>query len=194
MSLTDGPAGMSGQEARQSGLPLRGLDGALEGFGERGILHNAENTTKVVIGATTNVVFNATTALVTYGLMLKDRVKQERKAKGWSQAELAKRAKVSQQLIGKLENGDALESRKLPQIASALGLQAEQLLTADGSIPEKKQAYHGILLTRAGALLAAEWEKLDLDDRVEVEADILDRVAKRKRRERARRPGTSADS
>lgn len=55
-----------------------------------------------------------------------------------------------------------------------------------GPAPEKQALYHGIALTRAGALLAAEWEKLDLADRIEVETMILERVAKQKRTQRGK--------
>lgn len=44
-----------------------------------------------------------------------------------TQAQLAKRADVSQQLITKLETGGARETGKLVQIASALGVTAEEL-------------------------------------------------------------------
>lgn len=46
------------------------------------------------------------------------------------------------------------------------------------SVREPTQPYHGVQLTRAGALLGAEWEKLDVADRAELEAEILNRVAK----------------
>lgn len=43
-------------------------------------------------------------------------------------------------------------------------------------VREPAALYHGIMLTRAGALLGAEWEKLNLADRIEVEQDIQTRV------------------
>lgn len=49
----------------------------------------------------------------------------------------------------------------------------------DATIPavaEKKALYHGILLTRAGAQLAAEWERLDVADRIEIKELIRQRV------------------
>lgn len=55
-------------------------------------------------------------------------------------------------------------------------------------IAEPKSPYHGVYLTRAGALLAAEWEKLDIQDRVEVEEIILTKVAAMKRQQRRKRP------
>ncbi len=51
---------------------------------------------------------------------------------------------------------------------------------------EPMLAYHGVLLTRAGALLAAEWEKLDVGDRIEVEAMVMTKVGQKVRDKRAR--------
>jgi transcriptional regulator with XRE-family HTH domain len=59
--------------------------------------------------------------------MLKERLKTLRKAKGWTQKELAAHARVSQQAIWKIESGKSHETRKLPQIAAALGVTAEEL-------------------------------------------------------------------
>lgn len=61
-------------------------------------------------------------------LMLKDKIKKLRKAKGWTQTQLAKHARVSQQTIWKVETGKASESRKLPAIAAALGVSVEELI------------------------------------------------------------------
>jgi hypothetical protein len=49
---------------------------------------------------------------------------------------------------------------------------------------EPTASYHGISLTRAGALLGAEWEKLDLDKRIEYEQKIYAEVAKKVRNSR----------
>jgi len=48
-------------------------------------------------------------------------------------------------------------------------------------VQESRASYHGVFLTRAGAMLAAEWEKLDVADRVHIEEEILKRVAEKKR-------------
>lgn len=55
---------------------------------------------------------------------LSERLAEARKAKGFSQQELAKRAKCSQSLIGNLEAGRQKDSTKIPQIAAALGVTA----------------------------------------------------------------------
>jgi transcriptional regulator with XRE-family HTH domain len=64
----------------------------------------------------------------TVRLMLKDKIKKLRLAKGWTQTQLAQRAHVSQQAIWKIETGKASESRKLPAIAAALGVSVEELV------------------------------------------------------------------
>lgn len=61
-------------------------------------------------------------------------------------------------------------------------------------VREPTSLYHGVRLTRAGALFAEEWEKMDLADRIEVEADVLQRVAKKVREQRKRpRPPSHTD-
>lgn len=71
------------------------------------------------------------------------------------------------------------------EVEKKLGLPAYWL---DGElgpkIQEPRQAYHGVFLTRAGALLGAEWEKLDVADRAELETAIYERVARRMRGKR----------
>ncbi len=49
-----------------------------------------------------------------------DKLVAARNAKGWSQADLAARAKISQQAVGKLEAGTAKTSKFLVRIAAAL--------------------------------------------------------------------------
>lgn len=119
--------------------------------------------------------------------MLGTQIRDLRKKSGLTQQDLAKRAKVSQQLITKLETGQSVETRKLPQIAYALGVTVEELIGGDMGSKEPRQPYHGIMLTRAGAMLGAEWEKLDTADRYEFEREIMERVAKKVRRERGPR-------
>lgn len=56
-----------------------------------------------------------------------EKIKQKRDALGWSQAELAKRARVSQQLITRLETGKVSETKRIVQIAKVFGMTAEEL-------------------------------------------------------------------
>lgn len=61
-------------------------------------------------------------------MSLKDNLKTARKAKGWSQPELAREAGVSQQLISQIENGVPSAGKDmLPTIAAALGIEVTDL-------------------------------------------------------------------
>jgi transcriptional regulator with XRE-family HTH domain len=153
-------------------------------------MHEREHTTLVVSFATTRVVLPICGALVPFAPMLAERLKKLRADRGWTQAELAKLAKVSQQLVAKIESGSVAETRKVPLIAAAFGLSVEQFLGTGNGDQEPRLSYHGVLLTRSGALLAAEWEKLDVRDRAEIEGIIFARVGERVRS--ARKPEKSA--
>lgn len=69
-------------------------------------------------------------------------------------------------------------ARQIERLAKMPPLYLDTDPSAGSGAREPTLAYHGIQLTRAGALLAAEWEKLDLADRLELERQILMRVAK----------------
>ena len=69
---------------------------------------------------------------------LSNRLAEARKAKGWSQIELAKRVGCSQSLIGNLEAERQKESAKIPRIAEVLGVNA--LWLADGKGPREPAA------------------------------------------------------
>ena len=60
---------------------------------------------------------------------LADRLRETRKAKGWSQPELARRAGIAQSFIGALESSSQDSSGWLPEIAHALGVDAYWLKT-----------------------------------------------------------------
>lgn len=55
-------------------------------------------------------------------MTLAENLKRIREAKGLSQVRLADKAKVSQQLISRLESGRDQTTKKLPQLANALGV------------------------------------------------------------------------
>ena len=55
-------------------------------------------------------------------------VKRAREAKGWSQEELARRVRISQPAIKKIESGETLQSKFLPQIAAVLDLDVNVLI------------------------------------------------------------------
>lgn len=60
-------------------------------------------------------------------MSLKANMVRLRNQKGWTQAELARRAGVSQQVIGDIESGRTIRPRQLHEIAAALGTTIEQL-------------------------------------------------------------------
>lgn len=65
--------------------------------------------------------------------ILAKRLKRLREAKGWSQPELARRAKISQSFVGALESGAQNNSKVLPEIAHTLGVDCFWLKTGLGS-------------------------------------------------------------
>lgn len=54
-------------------------------------------------------------------------IKTERLNRGWSQAELGKRVRVSQVAIKKIESGATRKSKHLPKIAQELGIPLSKL-------------------------------------------------------------------
>ena len=60
-------------------------------------------------------------------MSLKANLLRLRTQKGWTQAELARRAGVSQQVIADIESGRTIRPRQLHEIAAALGTTIEQL-------------------------------------------------------------------
>lgn len=70
-------------------------------------------------------------AVTLYGMAmsmsLKANLLRLRNQKGWTQAELARRAGVSQQVIGDIESGRTIRPRQLHEIAAALSTTIEQL-------------------------------------------------------------------
>jgi transcriptional regulator with XRE-family HTH domain len=95
--------------------------------------------------------------------MLGERVKRLRSALGWSQAELARRARVPQQRISALEGGGVESPRNLAPLARALGTTADYLLTGMGAAPTGADAGDFVAIPRFGAPSAKEaagWLKL----------------------------------
>ena len=64
---------------------------------------------------------------------LAKRIKDERDSKEWSESELARRAGIRQSFIGALETKGQQNSKFLPEIAHALGVDAYWLKTGKGS-------------------------------------------------------------
>ena len=72
------------------------------------------------------------------GLTVGDRVRECRRSRKWSQAELAKRASGSQVTTSHVENNMSDQSKFLPQLASALGVSSEYLLSGKEYIEKNK--------------------------------------------------------
>ena len=125
-----------------------------------------------------------------------------RDSREWSQVQLAENAKVSQQLVAKIEKGSVTESRKLPNLARAFGVSVEEFLRGPNPatgvaspsepyqvrrpIEEHSITAYGIQVTYRGFALAAEWEKLDDWQKDAYEALIYGK-AKQKALERVRK-------
>lgn len=57
-----------------------------------------------------------------------EKIRMSREARGWSQADLARRVSISQPAINKIEAGETRLSRFLPRIAQELGLDIAELI------------------------------------------------------------------
>jgi len=79
------------------------------------------------------------------------------------------------------------------RVEAAAKMPPRHLDPPNGDTKAGVAAYHGISLTRAGALLGAEWEKLDIDRRMYYEQLIYDEVAKKIRAQRKPRPSQPTD-
>jgi phage repressor protein C with HTH and peptisase S24 domain len=97
-----------------------------------------EMASTIVMGTGDNLGFNL--ALMEPG----ERIRQAREALGWSQDDLAKKVRISQPAIKKIEAGATRRSRYLPQIATLLDLPINDLMpesddvAASGLIPRKE--------------------------------------------------------
>jgi len=79
-------------------------------------------------------------------MALKENLKRIRKAAKLSQAQLAEAAKVSQQSISRLENGDDLTSKHLPKLARALNVSPSDLDPAYAESPQADDEFVQIML------------------------------------------------
>lgn len=101
-----------------------------------------------------------------------ERINYAIKLAGVSQSQLAERVGLSQPAIQKLTSGKATSSRKVVEIAAALGVRPQWLAYGDGT-PE----YSGIKEPsniRDSSLSAAVWEDMNKDESEFVEIPLLD--------------------
>lgn len=86
--------------------------------------------------------------------------------------------------IADMLSGTKSFGEKVARKLEALAKMPELWLDRDDVSDEPRLSYHGVMLTRAGALLGAEWEKLDVSDRIEMQLEIEARVKRKKLAER----------
>lgn len=120
-----------------------------------------------------------------------ERILKRRKAKGISRGELAKLAGLAYSTLADIENGNQNSTTKLHKVAAALGVRIEWLET--GALPMEqlgvrdapRATTHGVHVEREGALLGAEWEKIENTDIRKLVHDFVHGVvAAQKRAER----------
>lgn len=71
----------------------------------------------------TNVVeTESITSVITDVMSVGDRIRSEREARGWSQADLGRRVGISQASINKIENGQTTKSKWLPELMVVLNI------------------------------------------------------------------------
>lgn len=101
-------------------------------------------------------------------MQIGDKIRKLREAKGLSQPQLAERAGVSQQLISNLESGKVKSSKKLPEIAAALGAAPSQI--------DSRYSEAGAPAAREPAGSAFNEEVVRIDDVRDVLSELLDTV------------------
>lgn len=92
------------------------------------------------------------------------RLREARKARGWTQEQLACRADTSQAVIQKIENGKSLRPRKIDVIARVLDVDPAWLMFGGhraGSLEDEARE------------LALAWQKLPEDQRLLFRREIL---------------------
>ena len=80
------------------------------------------------------------------GLTVGDRVRHCRKLKRWSQERLAKEAQVTQATISHVENNSSDQSKYLPQIAKALEVSIDFLLSGQEYIEKQKGSFEDFVI------------------------------------------------
>ena len=85
-------------------------------------------------------------SLFMVGLTVGDRVRHCRKLKRWSQERLAKEAQVTQATISHVENNSSDQSKYLPQIAKALEVSIDFLLSGQEYIEKQKGSFEDFVI------------------------------------------------
>ncbi|WP_071608772.1 XRE family transcriptional regulator [Entomohabitans teleogrylli] len=102
---------------------------------------------------------------------LADRLNHAMQSAGISQSQLAELVGLSQPAIQKMTSGKASSSRKIVQIASALGVRPEWLSNGTG-LPDTISSFEPSNI-RESRLKASVWEDMDKDEQEFVEIPLL---------------------
>jgi len=103
---------------------------------------------------------------------LAERIAKRRDELGMSQSALAKKTKVSQQAINKIETGQTRNPRHLDKLATALGVTPQWLLfgTNKAHVSSAQQYESDV---KDSSLEAREWESMDQDRHEFIEVSVL---------------------
>lgn len=102
-------------------------------------------------------------------MSLQLRLKQRREELGYSQAQVAKLAGLSQPSYGDLENGKTQNSRKLVQIANALKVSPKWLLTGEGEMLSTQAQVDELVASMPNGITHDEIEPWRKDNQVWVD-------------------------
>jgi len=104
-------------------------------------------------------------ALSNYPSSLGDRLRCQRRERGWTQEQLATKADTSQAVIQKIENGRSLRPRKIDALAIALGVSPSWLLFGEDP--------NGNTLNTEEQTIAEAWALLPEPHRSRIRTEIL---------------------
>jgi len=129
-----------------------------------------------------------------------DRIRKRRKELRLTQGEVGRKAGLATATISDMENGRQRETTKPLGIAQALGVRVEWLTSGEGSMllveGEREAAMvrdvvrhtaHGVPVTKEGALVGAEWDKIEGDEYRKLAREFIEGLVAAQKREARRR-------
>jgi len=112
-----------------------------------------------------------------------NRIRKRRNELGYTQGQLGKASGLGTATISGLELGTQAGTTKLHKIAEALRCRVQWLETGNLPIEEvpgvreppplARQSVHGIFITREGAEIGAEWDKIEGDEYKQLARDFI---------------------
>jgi HTH-type transcriptional regulator/antitoxin HipB len=93
------------------------------------------------------------------GPTLRDRVRDLREAKGWTQAQLAARAKVERSTIQNIESGRVQRPNTLAHVAEALGVKVAELTGEPVDDADRLEVIEGMLEAALAELARLKQER-----------------------------------